>query len=1421
MATGLLANPRMRQLFVIGIIVALILVMFVVMLVFGVTEEDEIINLEQQEFIDVPVTEEIPMADSDVIEIDGFLYPHPDKLFDIEEIWIYGTNETDPDSDDDGMEDGWEAFHAKIDLLTGLPTLDPMRFDAFENPDGDGWDSDHNAAIQGNEHLTNLEEYCGGSYNWGPFAGHNLDPQGHYENWKKLEKTNKDEATKEKNRYINDTIYIQTHGGFHLVDYPYSQVLLEDFADYAKAPTLEYKSYDPQKDRPLTPDPSNSDSDFDGMNDGFEIFFREKCELIARSFYPGYNYTFDPLDAKDSNLNFDLRRSDSSIRGEVDLEYEYRPDNLTNVQEFEAGTDPTMWDSDDDSYYDPISNRITFLPDHYELLPRYFIEIGDQKIVTSSVDWDYDGIINLNTNPNSPDTDGDFMGDGWEENYALNPCNASDRFLDNDDDGLPNYLEFAYPNATNVWFRTMPNDRDTDNDGMPDGWEAFNTKIINRIYPAGPLIDLQDGLPDGIAHTFSVNPMIYDADLDLDGIWYDEPFDDLQEDVYHSKPDNLTNIQEYLNSINPNLPDSDGDGLTDGEEVGYWYCLSSKKTITWWICDNENCKLYGEDIPQRTCPVCGDESQMTEECDIEKIMLRGGFYGKLMSGRWITDPLVADIYFTNASSANSDGDFGTGAEINESRFLDDWEEIHGMEHELADYIDNDGDGEYGSPTTWIDYNLNGFPDENELSAFSTVPQFPGDERFEGGVIGAVADGKDNDGDGTIDEGIDEEGEGITFPMVNASYYDTDHDGLGDVDEIFGVDTGSEYDPNNPLSGYGTVFPHPGYEDTDEDFLNDYVEITTLATYKDYITNPLDQDSDKDGLTDGKEWEVDFFPLEDHDIKNNIDANGDGSIDSNDNGVLVNGIKVDNRIDRTNPRSKDSDYDDLPDGWEYDYGKTKLRKFIRWHDIKFKSNWVTRINTQYGGFTNGEAPMEVWVINPVDQNDKYEDPDGDGLVNWDEYELGTDPLNWDSDKDGLPDGWEIKYRKWVWEGGYNGFNLNPSTADSNLNDIEDDEDNDGNTDPAEELWDGKDNDGDGEVVIGAKDLKDNDGDGLVDEPDEISYINWIDDDGDGIVDEGIDEEWDLNDANEDYDWDGTWYFIAWFDDDLDEEYDEDPIDDDFDYMINEDPADGIDNDGDGLIDEDTGGEEDDNDGDGYIDEDPKKYYHPFTNLMEYKYGIDEDGDGINDKTTKPNTADTDGDLANDGDELWFTDEITNTSNIRPYQDNDTLPRGWEDLFNGSLVIFLTDYTPQGLLNDPGKYIGKFNPNDKDSNDNGIPDGEENYDDDEWIDPHPERNPEHTSAACNNSAEYTGHSDPTDGFSTPKTEYRAIASPETIEQSDTDACTLVDPDSSEPEFNTAPDGNTFSEDWVKAEIAVDYASGRAEFNKAIISNQREEY
>ncbi len=49
-----------------------------------------------------------------------------------------------------------------------------------------------------------------------------------------------------------------------------------------------------------------------------------------------------------------------------------------------------------------------------------------------------------------------------------------------------------------------------------------------------------------------------------------------------------------------------------------------------------------------------------------------------------------------------------------------------------------------------------------------------------------------------------------------------------------------------------------------------------------------------------------------------------------------------------------------------------------------------------------------------KNDKqffYSDPDGDGVLNWEEFLVGTDPFNTDSDNDGLPDWWELEYSQW--------------------------------------------------------------------------------------------------------------------------------------------------------------------------------------------------------------------------------------------------------------------------------------------------------------------------------------------------------------------------------------------------------------------------
>src|SRR5262249_48966952 len=46
------------------------------------------------------------------------------------------------------------------------------------------------------------------------------------------------------------------------------------------------------------------------------------------------------------------------------------------------------------------------------------------------------------------------------------------------------------------------------------------------------------------------------------------------------------------------------------------------------------------------------------------------------------------------------------------------------------------------------------------------------------------------------------------------------------------------------------------------------------------------------------------------------------------------------------------------------------------------------------------------LNPDDPSDAAADPDGDGLTNLQEFQLGTDPQKADTDGDGIPDGVEV-------------------------------------------------------------------------------------------------------------------------------------------------------------------------------------------------------------------------------------------------------------------------------------------------------------------------------------------------------------------------------------------------------------------------------
>jgi len=142
----------------------------------------------------------------------------------------------------------------------------------------------------------------------------------------------------------------------------------------------------------------------------------------------------------------------------------------------------------------------------------------NQKFLDKDLDLlsDYSEDL-LGTYSDDSDTDNDGMPDGWEVIYGLNPTDPSDKYLDSDDDGLTNYDEYQYG--------TNPQDKDTDDDGMWDGWE-----VEYNLDPLDPSDAYQD--PDN---------------------------------------DGLINKEEFEYSTNPNDPDSDDDGYSDGWEVENGY----------------------------------------------------------------------------------------------------------------------------------------------------------------------------------------------------------------------------------------------------------------------------------------------------------------------------------------------------------------------------------------------------------------------------------------------------------------------------------------------------------------------------------------------------------------------------------------------------------------------------------------------------------------------------------------------------------------------------------------------------------------------------------------------------------------------------------------------------------------------------------
>ena len=298
-------------------------------------------------------------------------------------------------------------------------------------------------------------------------------------------------------------------------------------------------------------------------------------------------------------------------------------------------------------------------------------------------------------------------------------------------------------------------------------------------------------------------------------------------------------------------------------------------------------------------------------------------------------------------------------------------------------------------------------------------------------------------------------------------------------------------------------------DTDDDGLTDPVETnggSAVDTDGDGTIDARDRDSDGDGATDAREGDID---TDGDGVPDYRDADDDGDgiptlVEVADGANYTHDVDFD---DTPNWLDTDADGDGVPDGTE---GRTDrdgdgMPAYLdNDRDNDGLPDYYER-NVTGTAPDNNDSHTSLVDYETADNGviDGMEDFDADTLGNYREYTLGTDPLDNDTDGDGLTDGFESRHRAFD--------PLDADSDDDGVPDGEADRDGDGLTSIQEDeygtLVDRADTDRDTlsdgrEVDLGTDPTTpDTDDDGLND-PEELALGTdplVPDTDGDGVLD----------------------------------------------------------------------------------------------------------------------------------------------------------------------------------------------------------------------------------------------------------------------------------------------------------------------------------
>ncbi len=750
----------------------------------------------------------------------------------------------------------------------------------------------------------------------------------------------------------------------------------------------------------------NQDSDLDGVPDGEDV----------EPLNPRYRFDSDNdglPDAWEIENGLDENTADRWL----DLDGDY----ATNLQEYLQGTLANTPDTDNDNMQDGF--------DRYPLDPRYT--------------WD---------------SDRDGMPDNWESEYGLNPSDILDGRADSDGDQVTNYQEFILgtsplnpdsdydlvPDNEDLFPTDRTKALDSDNDGLYDAWEVINgldpffpgdalelshdgdSLNVLAEYLAGTNFRDEDTDGDGVLDGVDLYPLdsAYQLDSDNDGL--PDAFENRYDFLDPSWPydthqnfdmDGLSNLEEFQQGLDPSNPDSDFDGVFDGEDV-----------------EPGNAR-YALDDDGDGLPDMWERENGTNDFSADGWLDQDG------------DGLTnAEEYRIGTLANNPDTD------------NDGWSD--GYDYFPLDsryWMDQDRDG---MPYLWE--NQHGLSDSDTYDGGldSDVDQLINSQEF---LRGTSPNEPDSDFDGVID-GLD------LYPTDRTRALDTDQDGLPDAWEVINgfdpfnpndaMDTSHDNDTLNVLEEYlaGTNF-------RDEDSDNDGV----LDGLDDYSLNPNYQDNtdtDKDGMPDEFELEIDGLSIVDgFDAYWDFDGDNLSNIEEYQLGTDIwnrdsdfDGWPDDEDVEPTNPKyGLDSDNDGLPDKWEIENG-TNIYRFDASLDDdgdlftniqEYRAGTFANdpdsdrdgyydgddhfpLDPQYGKDSDRDGMPDQWEfdhgLSAYDTYDGSYDGDGDQLSNSQEYLLGTSPYEpdsdfdgvidgldlypadrtraLDSDEDGLPDGWEV-------------------------------------------------------------------------------------------------------------------------------------------------------------------------------------------------------------------------------------------------------------------------------------------------------------------------------------------------------------------------------------------------------------------------------